>query len=767
MLAPRADGADARPCKPVASAPASGPSPGDGTPVPADGNDRDGGHAALLSVAADLLDCPCIALWLVEDGVPRLVATRGLELTPVFAKSRLHGLVAADRPVAVVADARQDPAFGDDVLVTGAELRHVAAAALLSPDGTLTGVLVAGDACRRTEPADAVASRLRSLAALATRALASPLLARCRQVAEAGFSAIVVVDGRGSTIFANAAARELLGAAATPGQPLEHLVPLSLQLDPDAVADWLHAPASAGNDVPSSRELRIRDALGELRVVEAVRCSWHDGIALVLRDITDHGATRREPPSGRRDPLTGLPNRDALFASIDALRGRGARLGVALLGLDNFRAINEALGHVIGDTVLQVVACRLMAWLPADAHLVRFGGDEFAILFETPATADELEPRLQALLRDLARPCEVEHQRVHVEACIGLAFDEAEAVAAYEDSGSSGLLALAALALRHAKRAGTLQLRRFSPAMREEAVDRRHLDLELRRAFRDGEFELHYQPQIDLASGMASGAEALLRWRHPERGLLMPVAFIEALARSAIAPAVGNWILQQACRDAAGWPVLHGRRLKVGVNLFPAQFNDDALVDKVDAALRTSGLPADQLEIELTETIALRDDGVAEKTLLQLRSRGIRVSYDDFGTGHASLSMLHRLPVDRVKIDRSFVRDLVASRGDKAIVRSITLIAKNFDMEVIAEGVESRDQVLLLREFGCHEVQGFLYSMALAPRLFERWLSDHVPQAATAPTATETAPADAPVDPADPAQAAAAAAMAAAEPCHG
>src|SRR5690606_12169999 len=425
----------------------------------------------------------------------------------------------------------------------------------------------------------------------------------------------------------------------------------------------------------------------ELRVVEAVRCDWHDrnsrGVSLILRDVTEAGAAPRESRAVRRDALTGLATREALFATIDSLRRRGARLGVALLGLDNFRAVNEALGHEVGDTVLQVVACRLMAWLPADAHLARFGGDEFAILFEAPNGVDAFESRLQALLRDVARPCEIDHQRVHVEACIGLAADGAEA-SAQGEHGSSGPLALASLALHPAKRAGSLQVRRFSPSMRAEAIDRRHLDLELRRAFRDGEFELHYQPQIDLGSGLPSGAEALLRWRHPERGLLMPVAFIDALARSAIAPAVGNWILQQACRDAASWPRVDRRGLKVGVNLFPAQFNDDALVDKVDAALAASGLPPAQLEIELTETIALREDGVAEKTLARLRQRGIRVSYDDFGTGHASLSMLHRLPVDRVKIDRSFVRDLVASRGDKAIVRSITLIAKNFDMEVIA-----------------------------------------------------------------------------------
>jgi len=692
--------------------------------------ERDPGFAAVLAVAADLLDCPCTMLWVAEDGALRLVATRGLTLSADAAGSGLATVVDATTPVVVIADASDDPRLRDDALVAGPPgIRFFIATVLFGPGGELLGVLGAGDHHRRDGTADTGIDRIGPLATLATRVFGGNVLARCRQLAEAAFSAVIMADHRGTTIFANAAARDLLGPAATTGQALDQLVPASLQLDPDAVGHWLQAaPGSRGGSGRAVRELRIRDAFGELRTMQAARCDWHDGnargVVLVLRDAADIGCPRREPRSGRRDALTGLPNREALFATVDALRGRGPGLGVALLGLDNFRAVNEALGHVIGDTVLQVVASRLMAWLPADAHLARFGSDEFVMLFPTPDDAQDLEPRLQALLREIARPCEIEHQRVHVEACVGLVFDDAgnTDAAAYDDCGSSGLLALAALALRHAKRAGSMQLRRFSPSMREEAVDRRQLDLELRRAFRDGEFELHYQPQIDLATGLPSGAEALLRWRHPERGLLMPGAFIDALARSAIAPHVGSWILQQACRDAVHWPLVQGRALKVGVNLFPAQFNDDALADKIDAALAASGLPPAQLEIELTETIALRDDGVAERTLQQLRSRGIRVSYDDFGTGHASLSMLHRLPVDRVKIDRSFVRDLVGSRGDKAIVRSITLIARNFDMEVIAEGVETVGQVALLREFGCQEVQGFLYSQALEQAVFERWL---------------------------------------------
>jgi EAL domain-containing protein (putative c-di-GMP-specific phosphodiesterase class I) len=346
------------------------------------------------------------------------------------------------------------------------------------------------------------------------------------------------------------------------------------------------------------------------------------------------------------------------------------------------------------------------------------------------ATADAVEAQLRAMLLDLARPCEVDYQRVHLEASIGLAMeDEPGNSADRADAGE--LIARAQLAMHRAKRASGQPLLRFEPGMRTEAIDRRKLDLELRRACRDNEFELHYQPQLDLASGRPTGAEALLRWRHPERGLLLPVAFIDALARSAVAPDVGRWILQRACRDASAWPEVDGRQLAVGVNLFPVQFDDDNFLGEVDHALAQSGLPPARLELELTETIALRDDGVAEQALTQLRARGVRVAFDDFGTGYASLSMLHRLPVDRVKIDRSFVGNMMQSRGDAAIVRSVVLIARNFDLQVIAEGVETSPQAEFLRDIGCDEVQGFMYSKALAPPDFGQWLAtgNHAPAA--------------------------------------
>lgn len=468
-----------------------------------------------------------------------------------------------------------------------------------------------------------------------------------------------------------------------------------------AVAD--HRPRS---DVPPHALAMLR-RLARLAARLMERCDV-DG---------DRRIDRHDHPAAQQDPLTGLPDRNALLATLETLRAQDTPLGVALLGLDNFRLVNDTLGHAIGDSVLQIVSSRLLARLPPDAHLARFGGDEFAMVF--PATmSDGIEAQLQAMLRDLARPCEVDRHRVHPEAGVGLAMDDGV--------DASELMARAGLAMQHAKRSGGQRLRWFSSELRKDAIDRRQLDLELRRACRDGEFELHYQPQMDLASGRPTGAEALLRWRHPERGLLMPAAFIDALAHSAVALDVGRWIMQRACREAAGWPQVDGRRLTVGVNLFPVQFDDEYFLDKVDDALAASGLSPAQLELELTETIALRDDGMAELALAQLRARGIRVAYDDFGTGHASLSMLHRLPVDRVKIDRSFVRNVLDNRGDEAIVRSIALIARNFDLQVVAEGVETPSQAAFLSALGCNDVQGFLYSRAMAPSEFDRWLLPHL-----------------------------------------
>ena len=732
----------ARHAVPAARDPAATPEAGEAVEV--DGNEFDD----LVCLASQLLDSPIALIAVAEGEQFRMVAERGLGVSLIPREHAICRALGLDTPLLVVPDASADARFRDDPAVAGgAGVRFYLGIALIGSTGLLLGVLSVADREPRTAVTDAVLATLRRLGRLAARLIERQAFERSNRVAEqiarADFSAVVVVDPAGAVTFANAAAQAVFGPAVATGQPVAALFPLALQPDPEAMASWMHTGAEVAPDGgAASRELRVRSVDGQLRTLEAVRCAWltdDDGgtavagsgsaFALILRDITDRRRLhKRRRRADQQDPLTGLPNRATLLATLDALRAQTRSLGVALLGLNNFRAVNDTLGHAIGDAVLQVVACRLLARLPADAHLARFDGDEFVLVF-TDTAAETIEALLDTMLRELARPCEVDHQRVHLEASIGLAMSDVGDGAGHCDGDrpdARELVARAGLAMQHAKRANGQQLRRFRPDMRAAAIDRRLLDLELRRASREGEFELHYQPQIDLASGRPTGAEALLRWRHPERGLLLPIDFIDALAHSAVALAVGRWVLQRACCDAAAWPAVAGRRLAVGVNLFPVQFDDEHLLDEVDHALAMSGLPPAQLELELTETIALHDDGVAEQVLMQLRARGIRVAYDDFGTGFASLSMLHRLPVDRVKIDRSFVRNVMENRGDEAIVRSIALIARNFDLEVIAEGVETPFQAEFLRNLGCHDVQGWLYSKALAPADFDRWLAVHV-----------------------------------------
>lgn len=714
------------------------------------GSDHGDEFDDLVRVASHLLDTPIALISVAEGEHFRMVAEHGYGKALVLREHTICRAVNHDNPLLIVLDASADARFRDDPAVAVDGVRFYLGIALLGPTGQQLGVLAVADFHPREEVPQEALKMLRRVARLGSRLLERRALERsgriAEQIAQAAFSAVVMLDPNGVVLSMNTAAQVMFGPAIASGESLHALFPRALQDDAAAVEDWLCAdPNDARGARPRPCELRARSGDGELRTLEAVRCTLPgetNASALILRDITDSLRFRGK----HQDTLTDLPNRDALLAILSTHRSQGTPLAVALLGLDNFRAVNDTLGHAIGDTVLQVVAGRLLAQLPIDAHLAHIGGDEFALAFPV-TTADAIDAELHAMLRDLERPCEIDHHRVHLEASIGLAMDEvAEAVthdgaandsvdlAGVADHANGGeLLARAGLAMHHAKRAGGQQLRRFEHGMRAEAINRRELDLELRRACHEGEFELHYQPQMDLASGCPTGAEALLRWRHPERGLLFPVAFIDALSHSVVATAVGRWILQRACRDAAAWPVVNGRRLAVGVNLFPVQFDDMHLVEEVDRALALSGLPPEQLEIELTETIALRNDGVAEQVLMQLRARGVRVSFDDFGTGYASLSMLHRLPVDRLKIDRSFVSKVIESRGDEAIVRSIALIARNFDLEVIAEGVETLSQASLLRDIGCDGVQGFLYSKALAPVDFDRWLVPHVdPRQATA-----------------------------------
>jgi EAL domain-containing protein (putative c-di-GMP-specific phosphodiesterase class I) len=318
------------------------------------------------------------------------------------------------------------------------------------------------------------------------------------------------------------------------------------------------------------------------------------------------------------------------------------------------------------------------------------------------------------MLKRLNEPFVINHQLVHLGASAGVA------IAPQDGADVEELIANADLALYQAKSAGGRSLRFFMPVLRAQAQARRSLGLELRRAFAESEFEVFFQPQIRLADNAVVGAEALLRWRHPQRGVLAPGAFIDALGESSIAAGVGRWIIRSACHQAAAWRAMGLPLKRVGVNLFPSQAYDEALAQDVTDALRDFGLPADALELEITENIALnRGDS---EVLQRLHHMGVKLAFDDFGTGYASLSYLTRLPLSRIKIDRSFVGKLTRDAQDAAIVRSLIAMAHNLDLAVIAEGVETVQQAEFLLNEQCEEAQGFLYAKPLPAAEFEAYL---------------------------------------------
>lgn len=441
------------------------------------------------------------------------------------------------------------------------------------------------------------------------------------------------------------------------------------------------------------------------------------------RDMTERKAAEEQL---RRlalyDPLTDLPNRTSLRQEFRELFEDSAgapfrSMFVAMLDLDGFKDVNDTLGHSVGDRLLQKVARRLEA-ASAEIRVYRLGGDEFVLVHRdcgNPLVATEL---VASILKRLTDPFEVEDHQLFIAASAGIA------ISPIHGSNGDDLLANADLALYDAKASRSRTYRLYENSLRARANARRQLDSELRRACANQEFILYYQPQIRSSDGAVIGAEALLRWNHPERGVLPPGAFIDALSESAFAVEAGRWILMEACRAAAAWRDMGIPTVRIGVNLFPAQFRNGTLLKDVEHALFETGLPPEALELEITENIALGHEDATLAPLKALRSRGVGIAFDDFGTGYASLSYLTRYPLTRIKIDRSFVQkiDSHSASEDTAIVRSIIAMGHNLGLGVIAEGVETRAQAEFLRSEGCHELQGFLFSGPVPQEMFETFL---------------------------------------------
>lgn len=423
-----------------------------------------------------------------------------------------------------------------------------------------------------------------------------------------------------------------------------------------------------------------------------------------LRDIRDMAVELAH--MAHHDPLTGLPNRALLMKTLEeAVAGLSTNrfFNVLMLDLDRFKSINDTLGHASGDSLLMITADRLVAVLgPGDA-VARLGGDEFAII-QRVSRNPALEARALAtrLLQTVSSAIVLDGLELVVGTSIGIA------CAPQHGAQAMQLLKKADLALYRSKASGRGLFSFFQDGMDMAVQDQHALELDLRLAVQREEFELHYQPIINLAAMETCGFEALVRWRHPQRGMISPDQFIPLAEETGMIVPLGEWIIGRACRDAAAWP----DRYKLAVNLSPAQIQKAGLVGVIDRALKEAGLEAARLELEVTETVVLAGaDSIA--TLTALQARGIGIVLDDFGTGYASLSNLVTLPFSKIKIDRSFVASLPSQQNCRAIVAAITGLARGLDMDVTAEGVETEEQLAILRAAGCTNVQGYYFARPL------------------------------------------------------
>ena len=430
------------------------------------------------------------------------------------------------------------------------------------------------------------------------------------------------------------------------------------------------------------------------------------------------------------DALTDLPNRVLFREELERELGRvanGAQCAVLYIDIDEFKSINDSLGHPVGDELLKDIARRLRRCVNGSDMVARLGGDEFAIVQTGIAAHGDINDLVARIYAAIREPFECLGHRLLTDASIGIA------LAPQNGSDLDTLLKNADLAMYGAKADGRRTHRFFEPQMDAKVRARRMLELDLRQAiahggFREGGFEVYYQPLVDLRDDRIAGCEALLRWQHPERGMISPAEFIPVAEEIGVISQLGEWVLDTACREAATWP----DDIRVAVNVSPLQFRCQSLALTVTAALAHSGLPAQRLELEITEAVLIRDDDVALAILHQLREIGVRIALDDFGTGYSSLSYLQRFPFDKIKIDRCFVTDIAEPHGSSVIVQAVVNIAASRHMTTTAEGVETQQQKELLRALGCTQMQGYLFSPAKPAAELRRLIETHRATAAAA-----------------------------------
>ncbi len=448
--------------------------------------------------------------------------------------------------------------------------------------------------------------------------------------------------------------------------------------------------------------------------VEVNASPTEDGLSVFFRDITERRraeedrllAQKQIAHMARHDMLTGLPNRlffrERFDQALDRVLGK-ARIAVLCLDLDGFKVVNDTFGHPTGDALLRQVAARLSHVVSQTDTVARLGGDEFAIIRPLPEGAQAPSALAHRIVETLTEPFAIDNVTVVIGASVGIAFAPGDGTSAEE------LIKAADIALYRAKAAGRGTYRHFEPAMGAQLQAHQQMKLALRDALDRGELELYYQPLISIQSKKVSGCEALVRWRHPDRGMVSPDVFVPTAEETGLIVPIGEWVLKEACREAAGWP----SDVSIAVNLSPVQFKSKRLVGVVAAALASSGIDPARLQLEITESVLLDESEHNLELLQELRSLGVKIAMDDFGTGYSSLGYLRSFPFDKIKVDRAFIRDLPSGKESLAVVKAVAGLGHSLGITTTVEGVETEDQLNAVNREGFDEAQGYLFAQPL------------------------------------------------------
>ena len=681
----------------------------------------------VIRQCAQLLDGLVDAAWLAELSSGTVVACNaaaqallGQSADALCGQSAL-GLAASPEDLAWWDDAQAGHLgpLHSDTVVTGADGRTLRVSRSIRPvslSGAEPGA-EPGAPARATHALVALSDRSEAHA-LETRR--EELLAELQGTLEATADGILVTNLLGGVRSFNRRFADLWGLPVTLLQQhddaaIQAWMSRSL-LDPAAYEGRLHALVQAARVSATDRLELVSGQVLERVTRPLFNAGRPTGRVWSFRDLTERLADQQRIESlSRRDPLTGVANRrqltDVVASAVLEAQRTGGSLALLVVDLDRFRHVNDSLGHAMGDRVLLDVAQRIQGCLRQGDLLARLGGDQFAVVV-LPADEAAAEATARRILKVVAQPCSLEDAQFTLTCSVGLALAPSHGASADE------LVRHAEAAVRAVKAAGRANYRMHQA---RGVVDRRShmlLDHAMRQALVSGRFRLHYQPQVSLADGRIVGAEALLRWRDPELGEISPGRFIPVAEDSGFIVPIGDWVLSQAVRQIALW---HGKGLSipVAVNVSALQFQQAHFVDRVASVVAVSGIPASLLELELTESILVLDADDALQRLHALSRLGVRLSIDDFGTGYSSLAYLKRFPIDKLKIDRSFITGLPQDDSDAGIVRAILQMARALDMKVIAEGVETEAQRQFLQDAGCDEFQGYLFAPALDALNFE------------------------------------------------